>query len=142
MKKVLIVIILIAIGLIGNGCSVQPSGETTPPAEEEVAKLTFTNVSAEEAKALIDKNPDLMIIDVSPHYDEGHIPGAINYFLGDGALDNAIPALDPKATYLVYCHYDLASMTGAQALADAGFENVYRLEGNYASWVKAEYPVE
>lgn len=102
----------------------------------------YVDLSPEEAKMLIDENPDLIIIDVSPKYDEGHIPGAVNYYIGDGSLDAAIPSLDPEATYLVYCHVDSASIGGAEALVDAGFMNVYRLEGNYAAWVDAGYEVE
>jgi rhodanese-related sulfurtransferase len=102
----------------------------------------YMDISAKDAKVLIDDNPDIVIIDVSPKYDEGHIPGAINYYVGDGSLDEAIPTLDKSKTYLVYCHVDSASISGASKLIEAGFENVYRLEGNYAAWVDAGYPVE
>ena len=106
------------------------------------ATPTYVDLSPEEAKELIDSTPELVIIDVSPHYDQGHIPGAINYYLGDGSLDDAIPTLDKNKTYLVYCHVDSVSIAGATQLIEAGFERVYRLEGNYAAWVDAGYPVE
>jgi adenylyltransferase/sulfurtransferase len=109
---------------------------------EDEAATGYMDVTPEEAKKLIDENPELIIIDVSPKYDEGHIPGAINYYVGDGSLDSAIPDLDPAADYLVYCHVDSASIAGAKALIDAGFQNVYRLAGNYSAWVDAGYPVE
>ena len=110
--------------------------------EEETETSGYNDVSPAEAKDLIDNNPDLIIIDVSPNYDRGHLPGAINYYLGDGSLDDAIPMLDKNKTYLVYCHVDSVAIAGAQALVDAGFEKVYRLEGNYSAWVDAGYPVE
>jgi rhodanese-related sulfurtransferase len=44
--------------------------------------------------------------------------------------------------YLVYCHVDRVAIAGAQKLTDAGFTNVYRLEGNYRAWVDAGYPTE
>ena len=102
----------------------------------------YMDVSPAEARALIDNNPDLIIIDVSPRYDQGHLPGSVNYYVGDGSLDNAIPSLDPEAKYLVYCHFDSASIAGAKKLIDAGFKNVYRLEGNYKAWVDAGYEIE
>ncbi len=104
--------------------------------------ISYQDITPAEAKELIDNTPDLIIIDVSPNYDEGHIPGSINYYLGDGSLDEAIPTLDKSKTYLVYCHVDSVSIAGAQKLIDAGFANVYRLEGNYAAWVAAGYSVE
>ena len=105
-------------------------------------KPVYKDVSPAEAKALIDGNPELIIVDVSPHYDEGHLPGAIHLYLADGSLDKAIPTLDKNKTYLVYCHVDSVAIAGAQKLVDAGFKKVYRLEGNYSAWVAAGYPVE
>jgi rhodanese-related sulfurtransferase len=108
----------------------------------EKPEITYVDISAEEAKELIDSNPDTIIIDVSPNFAQGHIPGAINYYLGDGSLDEAIPTLDKSKTYLVYCHVDSVAIAGAEKLIEAGFEKVYRLEGNYSAWVDAGYPVE
>lgn len=133
MNNGLIVCGLLLIGLaIMSGCTEQQQGGQTG----------YVDVTAEEAKELIDTKPDLIIIDVSPNYDNGHIPGAINYYIGDGSLDNAIPSLDKNKEYLVYCHVDSASIGGAQKLVDAGFTMVYRLEGNYQAWVDAGYPIE
>ena len=36
----------------------------------------------------------------------------------------------------------LPAMAGAQLMEDAGFKNVYRLEGNYGAWVDAGNDVE
>jgi len=91
---------------------------------------------------LIDSNPELIIIDVSPNYEDGHVHGSINYYIGDGSLDNAIPSLDKNKDYLVYCHVDSASIGCAEKLVDAGFETIYRFKGNYQAWVDAGYPIE
>jgi len=114
------------------------AGCTSSPTEENV----YMDVTVSEAKDLIDAMPELVIIDVSPAYADGHLPNAMSYPLGDGSLDAAIPMLDMEASYLVYCHSDSASMEGAQKLIDAGFMVVYRLEGNYAAWVDAGYMIE
>jgi len=111
-------------------------------AEEETVPVSYIDVTSAEARDLIDDNPDLIIIDVSPHYAQGHLPEAVHYYLGDGSLDDAIPTLDKNKTYLVYCHLDSVAIAGAQKLIDAGFTKVYRLEGNYGAWVDAGYPVE
>ena len=128
---IIVGIILITLAIIG-GCT-QQQGDS---------QVTYIDVSPAEAKDLIDENPDLIVIDVSPAYNQGHLPGAVHYYLGDGSLDNAIPTLDKNKTYLVYCHVDSVAIQGAQKLIDAGFQNVYRLEGNYSAWVNAGYPIE
>ena len=132
MKFYLIVGLLVLALLAVVGCAQQ----------QQAVESAYMDVTPAEAKDLIDNNPDLIIIDVSPNYSQGHLPGAINYYVGDGSLDEAIPNLDKNKKYLVYCHVDSASILGAQKLVDAGFKNVYRLEGNYKAWVDAGYPVE
>ena len=108
--------------------------------EEELTK--YKDISTAEAKDLIENNSDIIILDVSSRYDEGHLPNALNYYLNDGSLDDAIPIFDKEATYLIYSHTDRASKLGAKKLIEAGFTNVYRLEGNYNSWVDAGFEVE
>ena len=133
MNKGIIICGLLIIGLaIISGCTNQQQNEQTG----------YVDVTAMEAKNLIDTKPELIIIDVSPNYDDGHLPGAINYYIGDGSLDEAIPSLDKNKEYLVYCHVDSASISGAEKLVDAGFITVYRLKGNYQAWVDAGYPIE
>jgi rhodanese-related sulfurtransferase len=105
-------------------------------------RFGYTDLTAEEAKDLIDSNPDLVVIDVSPNYAEGHIPGAVNYYIGDGSLDDAIPSLDMEKHYLVYCHTDSASISGANKLVNVDFNPVFRLEGNFQAWIDAGYPIE
>lgn len=103
---------------------------------------SYVDVTPQEAKMLIDKHKDLVIIDVSPVYARGHIPGAVNYPVGDGTLDEAIGKLDLSKPYLVYCHGDRPAILGANKLIEAGAKKVYRLKGNYSGWVAAGYPVE
>lgn len=126
-----LVALLLLVGLF-SGCLQQ----------KETQKVPFVDVTPAQAKELMDKNPDLLIIDVSPNYDLGHLPGAVSYYLGDGSLDRVIPTLDENGEYLVYCHSDASSVKGAQKLVDAGFKHVYRLQGNYQAWVEAGYEVE
>jgi len=105
------------------------------------AQSAYTDVTPDDALKMMLENPELVIIDVSPMYTNGHLPNSVNHPVGDGSLDKGIPMLNKEATYLVYCHSDGPSISGAQKLVDAGFKNVYRLVGNYSAWVDAGYPV-
>jgi len=81
--------------------------------QQESTQGSYIDVSPAEAKEPIDSKPDLIIIDISPHYDKGHLPGAVHYYLGDGSLDKAITILDKSKTYLVYYHIDSVAIQGA-----------------------------
>lgn len=107
-------------------------------------EVSFVDVAASEVKAKIEAGDFEAIFDVSPHFIDGHLPGAINAYVSGGGKELAelISDLDKTKSYLVYCHANLPAMAGAQLITDAGFNKVYRLEGNYASWVSAGYAVE
>jgi rhodanese-related sulfurtransferase len=132
MVGILLLASVIGVGTTVGGCTAQEQGQAG----------NYTDISAAEAKQLITDDPDVIIIDVSPDYLSGHLPGAVSYPVADGSLDAAIPMLDKNATYLVYCHAESPSRQGAQKLVDAGFTHVFRLEGDYAAWVAAGYPIE
>jgi rhodanese-related sulfurtransferase len=128
------VILLIACAVICAGC-MQPaeSGSKTPAG--------YRDVTAQEARSLKHASEGkLIIIDLSSSYNDGHLPMAINIPLD--SLDAKIPALDKSRPYLVYSNTDDAGSAGATKLVRAGFSPVYRLKGNYASWVAAGYPAE
>ena len=97
--------------------------------------VAYEKYLAEEFDLII----DVVGLDI---YQIGHLPGAVNYVWADGTLQEMIPTLDTEGTYLVYCHTDPPSTASAQALVDAGIMNTYRLEGNYAAWRDAGYPIE
>ncbi len=106
--------------------------------------VSFVDITASTVKSKIDAGDFEAIFDVSPHYNQGHLPGATNAKGSAGGTDlsELIETLDETKTYLVYCHADAPAMAGAQLMEDAGFEDVYRLEGNYGAWVDAGYNVE
>lgn len=141
-KSGLILIAVVVFALIIAGYMLYAPQETIEDNSQEEIAASYVDISSPEAKELIDNNPDIIIVDVSPDYENGHLPGAVGYYLGDGSLDEALQTLDKEATYLVYCRFDSASRAGAQKFIDAGFMNVYRLEDHYSGWVAHGYPIE
>jgi len=107
-----------------------------------IKKIKYIDIDAKEAYKLITDDKAVVIIDVSPRFEKGYIPNSLNFYVGDGSLDKALPSLNKDKTYLVYCHVDSASIPGAQKLIDAGFTKVYRLKGNYPLWLEEGYPIE
>ena len=146
MKKVIAVAILaIMLMMVLVGCQqtteMEPVADMKSESTESMETTTsYVDVTPMEAKELMEIKEDLVVLDVSPKFADGHLPNAINIYIGE--LEQRIGELDKSKPYLVYCHVDSVSQQGAQVLVDNGFMEVYRLEGNYAAWVDAGYDVE
>ena len=86
-KPVLLAVVIPALALVVaaiSACGEDAAETTTTTAAEmtttsvSVAELSYTTVSPEEAKTLIDTTPNLVILDVGRGYDQGHLPRAID----------------------------------------------------------------
>jgi rhodanese-related sulfurtransferase len=149
MKTSVFLAFMIIVGLVAGGCApVQTqvplsSPSQTPVQTQSTIPASSTTwpvaVTPAEAKALIDKTPGIVIVDVSSAYSQGHLPGAVSIILG-GDLFRASQTLDPGKTYLVYCQGDSTGQQGAKQLVDAGFTTVYWLKGSYPAWFDTGYP--
>lgn len=125
-------VLLIILSVIFSGC-VQ-LGQSGP-----VTADGYRDVTAPEARSIKHESEGkLVIIDLSPDYNVGHLPMAISIPLE--SLDEKIPALDKSRPYLVYSRTDDVSIAGARKMVSTGFSPVYRLKGNYEAWVSAGYP--
>ena len=83
------------------------------------------DLSPEEAKARMEANPDLILLDVrtQEEYDDGHIPGAV--CLPSDMIEEGMPfSFDKDAEILPYCHSDKRSAEAASRLRAMGYTNV------------------
>ena len=83
------------------------------------------DLSPEEAKARMEANPDLILLDVrtQEEYDDGHIPGAV--CLPSDMIEEGMPfSFDNDAEILLYCHSDKRSAEAASRLRAMGYTNV------------------
>ncbi len=118
------------------------SSSSSTVTTEVQSEALYQDLSVQDAKSFIDNHKDVVVIDVSTRYEQGRLPGAVNYPISDGSFEKALGSLDKGKMYLVYCHGDRPSIAAAEKLKEAGFKHVYRLAGNYQAWVGAGYAVE
>ena len=95
----------------------------------------YMNITAEEAKKIMDTESDYIILDVrtEEEFAQGHIPGAMlipDYAIREKA-ETALP--DKDALILVYCRSGRRSKNAAQILAELGYSNI-REFGGIVSW--------
>ena len=91
----------------------------------------YLNITAEEAKQIMDSEEGYIILDVrtQEEYDEGHIPGAI-VISHEEIEEKAEDVLtDKDQLILVYCRSGRRSKIAAEALAELGYTNIKEFGG-------------
>lgn len=89
------------------------------------------NITAEEAKKIMDTESEYVVLDVrtEEEFAQGHIPGAMlisDYAIREEA-DKALP--DKDALILVYCRSGRRSKNAAQILLELGYTNIREFGG-------------
>jgi rhodanese-related sulfurtransferase len=98
---------------------------------EKDKETVYMNITAEEAKRIMDSEEGYMILDVreQDEYDAAHIPGAIliPYTQIEEKADEMLP--DKAQQILVYCRSGRRSKIAAEALAKLGYTNIKEFGG-------------
>ncbi len=120
MKRVLLTLLLAALLLTACG-----------QAKENDQEAVYMNITAEEAKRIMDTEEGYIILDVrtQEEYDEGHIPGAIlipNTEIEERAEEELT---DKDQLILVYCRSGRRSKMAAEILVDLGYTNIREFGG-------------
>ena len=91
----------------------------------------YVNITAEEAKEIMDSEEGYIILDVrtQEEYDEGHIPGAIVISHEEIAEKAEKVLTDKNQLILVYCRSGRRSKIAAEALAELGYTNIKEFGG-------------
>ena len=74
-------------------------------------------------------------------FNEGHIEGAQLIDFQSGNFENEIATLDKSKTYAVYCRSGSRSGQAVKVMSDAGFTNLYNLDGGVIDWANAGLPL-
>ena len=126
MKQLFLLAALICFGMAAiKFCTARMKPNNTAPKRQ-------TDLTPEEAKARMETNPGLILLDVrtQEEYDDGHIPGAVLLPVGTINEDTAAAVIPEKDTaVLVYCRSGNRSKTASQALADLGYTQIYEFGG-------------
>ena len=100
-------------------------------AKENEQEAVYVNITAEEAKQIMDSSEGYIILDVrtQEEYDEGHIPGAI--LIPDTQIEaRAETELTEKdQLILVYCRSGRRSKLAAEILVELGYTNIREFGG-------------
>ncbi len=108
---------------------------------ESYAAEAFKNVSAFEAKHMIDDQQVHIILDVRTdvEYARSHIRDAVLIPLM--VLSKRVHELKKDQRILVYCYKGNRSKTACEYLASKGFKHIYNMLGGIDSWIEEGYEV-
>ena len=129
MKKLKVLFIALALGIIATACGAADKGEVN---EERIKEdITYKQISAEKAMEFMETEKEYIILDVrtQEEYDEKHIPGAVlvpNESIGESEIEE-LP--DKDQMILVYCRSGNRSKQASEKLAKLGYTNVYEFGG-------------
>ena len=110
-----------SIGIIGGA-----DGPTAILVSEKGEKEMYEQITAEEAKKIMDSGEEHIILDTreQDEFDEGHIPNAIliPYTEIENKAEEMLP--DKDKLILVYCRSGRRSKIASESLAKLGYTNV------------------
>ena len=99
--------------------------------EEKAQEAVYVNITAQEAKEIMDTQKGYIILDVrtQEEYDQGHIPGAI--LIPDTEIEERAEDVltDKDQLILVYCRSGRRSKLASEILVELGYTNIREFGG-------------
>ncbi len=109
----------------------------------EAARPAVHEVTLEEARARLEKNPRAVLLDVreDAEWAAGHAKEAAH--LGRGVLERDIEKAYPDAglEIIMYCGGGYRSALACEVAQRMGYSNVHSLAGGYKAMVAAGWPM-
>ncbi|SRR5581483_242245 len=108
------------------------------------AKSRIKEISIEEARERLKKNPKIILLDVREdnEWNTGHAAEAKH--LGKGILERDLEKTFPDANMeiIMYCGGGFRSAMTCDVAQRMGYKNVFSLAGGYKAMVKANWPMK
>lgn len=105
--------------------------------------MPVKNMDVHAAQALIETEPELVILDVRTpgEFELFFIKGAINIDAQGPHFEEAVGALDKTKKYLVHCQSGERSKAAIETLAKLGFTDLIHMHEGMREWNYRELPV-
>lgn len=140
--------------LIVGGCASTDASPAEPEASDATASASASDDAhadapgvrtqpASEAAALLD-DPDVIVLDIRTPGEvaEARLPAdVVNLDFYEDDFAEQLAALDPEASYLMYCRSGNRSGTTRALLSELGFRDVVDIQGGIIEWAEAGLPI-
>ncbi len=143
MKRLLFVLVLSALFLAACAGQIAPAIPTVSRQSATVSAPggSYTNVSATQLKAMLDKK-DFTLVNVHIPY-EGEI-AETDAFVPYNDIEKNLDRLpaDKNAKIVLYCRSGRMSTLAAETLVRQGYTNVWNVEGGMVAWETLGLPLK
>ena len=131
---------LLIIGVFMNSSCQQKDGlnSASESIEYRVQETKIENITAIEAAKMIDKNPDIMVLDIRTpeEFISGHIPASINIDYKAENFESELKKLDRSKSYLMHCRSGRRSTAALDTFRKLGFEHIIHIDDGILGWNK------
>ena len=106
------------------------------------SSMKLTNIDVKKAKALIEKDSALIILDIrtAEEFEMSYIENAVNIDYQGEFFELQLGQLDKSKDYLIHCHSGDRCIAALSVFEKIGFEHIIHMEGGMREWAHKEYP--
>lgn len=133
----------VALVIVGSlfltGCA--SKSDSADSTATDVGAISVPSIAAAAFQAKIFSR-GVIVLDVrtAAEFKENHLIDARNINVESKDFDVNIAELDKKTVYAIYCQTGRRSAIAYTKMKDAGFMNLYNLDGGMEAWVAAGLP--
>jgi len=107
-----------------------------------LALAAAQDISSREAKALLEKNRNIFLLDVRTPQEnsQARLPGTVLIPINE--FERRIKEVPRNRTILVYCAVGSRSKPVAEFLSKNGYKDVYNMTDGIVGWYRNGYPLQ
>ena len=107
-----------------------------------LALAAAQDISSREAKALLEKNRNVFLLDVRTPQEnsQARLPGSVLIPINE--FERRIKEVPRNRTILVYCAVGARSKPAAEYLSRNGYKDVYNMTDGIVGWYRNGYPLQ
>lgn len=135
-----VVVVFFSIGLTSCKTNLSQVGLGGDSPAGTTQNLEVQEISIHQANQLYQEKVAFLDVRTPQEWNEAHVPGATLLPMED--LANRVNELPQGLELVVYCRSGNRSAQAVRVLLEAGFTDVYSMDGGLSDWIAAGYEVD
>lgn len=135
-----VVLVFLSISLTSCKTNVSQVGLRGGSPAQTSQNLEVQEVSIDQAYQLYQEKVAFLDVRTPQEWNDAHVPGSTLLPLEE--LANRVDELPQDLELVVYCRSGNRSGEAARILLEAGFTDVYSMQGGLKDWIAADYEVD